>query len=367
MTIKQALSVVYIYPCHSEGEARKNPADSLKSWIASHPLAMTTLLQNYCHPEEAEQSHERSESRTRVGKTLSLDASVSGGVYGEAQEAEGSHNIMRFFAPLRMTENLVPNSGVGVETPTNLTQSSLSHCERVEFQLEHVRKLEIRERVKKAAFTLAETLITLGIIGIVAAMTIPNLMAHYRQKSFVIQWRKSFSTFAGAIRSMQESDEVLSGTHTNQGELEYELATIISRHMKISKICHEGKGVEEGCFPERYKIYYNDNVAYASSMDKLGGGSTCMSLLNGVLICLDANIVFFDVNGYGRPNTIGSDIYAAVMDLDNYVLRPAIGNRRNYGPVDGITLQPTAGNGTCDKTTNDRGWGCSKYYLHNMP
>ncbi|MCM1338156.1 MAG: hypothetical protein NC191_00615 [Muribaculaceae bacterium] len=31
--------------------ARKNPADSSKSWIASHSLAMTTLLQCYCHPE----------------------------------------------------------------------------------------------------------------------------------------------------------------------------------------------------------------------------------------------------------------------------------------------------------------------------
>ncbi|MCM1339231.1 MAG: hypothetical protein NC191_06135, partial [Muribaculaceae bacterium] len=38
--------------CHSEGEARKNPADSLKSWIASRPLAMTTLLQDYCHFEQ---------------------------------------------------------------------------------------------------------------------------------------------------------------------------------------------------------------------------------------------------------------------------------------------------------------------------
>ena len=34
----------------------------------------------------------------------------------------------------------------------------------------------------KKAFTLAEVLITLGIIGIVAAMTIPNLMNNYTQK-----------------------------------------------------------------------------------------------------------------------------------------------------------------------------------------
>ena len=35
---------------------------------------------------------------------------------------------------------------------------------------------------KKAAFTLAEVLITLGIIGIVAAMTLPTLIANYQKK-----------------------------------------------------------------------------------------------------------------------------------------------------------------------------------------
>ena len=38
-------------------------------------------------------------------------------------------------------------------------------------------------RHKKHAFTLAEVLITLGIIGIVAALTIPNLMTNTKKSS----------------------------------------------------------------------------------------------------------------------------------------------------------------------------------------
>ena len=43
------------------------------------------------------------------------------------------------------------------------------------------------------AFTLAEVLITLGIIGVVAAMTIPTLMANYKAKRLHSQFLKSYS------------------------------------------------------------------------------------------------------------------------------------------------------------------------------
>ena len=39
--------------------------------------------------------------------------------------------------------------------------------------------------IRRAAFTLAEVLITLGIIGVVAAMTIPTLITSYKEKQTV--------------------------------------------------------------------------------------------------------------------------------------------------------------------------------------
>ena len=45
----------------------------------------------------------------------------------------------------------------------------------------------------KKGFTLAEILITLGVIGIVAAMTIPGLITKYQQKQTVIQLKKVFN------------------------------------------------------------------------------------------------------------------------------------------------------------------------------
>lgn len=71
---------------------------------------------------------------------------------------------------------------------------------------------------KKPAFTLAEVLITLGIIGIVAAMTIPSLMSAYRKKVIEVRLVKFYTTINQAIKlaeydygEMEGWDELGSG------------------------------------------------------------------------------------------------------------------------------------------------------------
>lgn len=46
---------------------------------------------------------------------------------------------------------------------------------------------------RKAAFTLAEVLVTLGIIGVVAAMTMPNLIAKHQEKETVTRLKKAYT------------------------------------------------------------------------------------------------------------------------------------------------------------------------------
>ena len=57
---------------------------------------------------------------------------------------------------------------------------------------------------KKAAFTLAEVLITLGIIGIVAAMTLPALINNYRKTVTVNQLKVAYSIMAQALTMAQK-------------------------------------------------------------------------------------------------------------------------------------------------------------------
>lgn len=51
----------------------------------------------------------------------------------------------------------------------------------------------------KNGFTLAEVLITLGIIGIVAAMTIPQVLANYRKKSLEAKLKETYSILLNAV------------------------------------------------------------------------------------------------------------------------------------------------------------------------
>lgn len=56
----------------------------------------------------------------------------------------------------------------------------------------------------KKGFTLAEVLITLGIIGIVAAMTIPTLLQKNYERQTVVKLRQTQSILTQAIRMTEE-------------------------------------------------------------------------------------------------------------------------------------------------------------------
>ena len=50
----------------------------------------------------------------------------------------------------------------------------------------------------RTAFTLAEVLITIGIIGIVAALTIPNLLVQHRERANISKLKTVYSTITQA-------------------------------------------------------------------------------------------------------------------------------------------------------------------------
>lgn len=83
----------------------------------------------------------------------------------------------------------------------------------------------------KQAFTLAEVLITLGIIGVVATVTLPTLIQNYQTRT----WNAAASTFEaklGEALKIMNTQHELAGLQTTEAFIE-----MLQRHMKIQKIC----------------------------------------------------------------------------------------------------------------------------------
>ena len=118
--------------------------------------------------------------------------------------------------------------------------------------------VDMSDNIRRVAFTLAEVLITLGIIGIVAAMTIPTLISKYTEKQTVTHLIKVYTTLSNAFQmvnaeygpistwglknttSVDENDEVVYD-HSAQKIV----AERIKPYLKISRQCVIG----EICYP----------------------------------------------------------------------------------------------------------------------
>lgn len=112
--------------------------------------------------------------------------------------------------------------------------------------------------MKKNGFTLAEVLITLGIIGVVAAMTLPTLIQKHQKQVYVNGLKKAISTSQNMLKQMQadEGASDLSGTKLFlEGVYDYEsedgygnpnvFAEIVPKYLKVVKICKSEECTQE--------------------------------------------------------------------------------------------------------------------------
>ena len=88
--------------------------------------------------------------------------------------------------------------------------SNLLSSKKAAFTLaEGATHVDMFDNIPRAAFTLAEVLITLGIIGIVAAMTIPTLVQNYQKKLFETKVQYTYSLLSNVVqRSVAENGDI---------------------------------------------------------------------------------------------------------------------------------------------------------------
>ena len=109
----------------------------------------------------------------------------------------------------------------------------------------------------KSGFTLAEVLITLGIIGVVAAMTIPTLVADYQERSFNTA-DSVFQRKLGEALKVMNSQQTLAG-HTSTESFVNEL----KKHIKVTKTCANDKLMD--CFEN--EVFWGSGEATPEAVD----------------------------------------------------------------------------------------------------
>ena len=87
-------------------------------------------------------------------------------------------------------------------------------------------------RKRKAAFTLAEVLITIGIIGIVAALTIPAIIANTQGKEYEVARKRMLQTFGEGVRLISIQGEMQSANNAEDFVENY-----LKKQIKIMKTC----------------------------------------------------------------------------------------------------------------------------------
>ena len=175
--------------------------------------------------------------------------------------------------------------------------------------------------LKKAAFTLAEVLITLGIIGVVAAMTMPSLIQNYQEKATVTKLKKCYSLVSQAYVSILNDE---GGSDTLQAGDDLEMMEKFGKYLKYQKTC----GRNKGCFPNvTYKSVTGNG--YSKWEDDTTDRSRAI-LTDGTLIMFNKSVItenenyiyaqiYVDINGFKGPNQLGRDFFYFYINPEKIV------------------------------------------------
>ena len=160
------------------------------------------------------------------------------------------------------------------------------------------------------AFTLAEVLITIGVIGIVAAIAIPSLINHYNDKVLETRYKKTKSILINGYKLMMAKDQLFDISQLEfMSDFENKAA---EAHKEVFKILSDtNSGLDAETLPKDYTIEDNDSPSEFNWEDVSYAFQTTDGMLYGIEQGEELNnlYIYADVNGASSPNTVEKDLY----------------------------------------------------------
>ena len=181
------------------------------------------------------------------------------------------------------------------------------------------------------SFTLAEVLITLVIIGVIAVMTVPAVMNTIGEQERAAKVKKVFSTYGkaftyarafGADMEFQEVDKSQEAMNAWYDEF-------MKNRLSTLKVCYDTKG----CWNNGNTYYFNGQIV-ESNRAGIGIGNQIITakLADGTMVNMDmwsnqnsiknqfgidpkgssVMVIYFDINGERLPNKLGKDVFVMI-------------------------------------------------------
>ncbi|HIT92478.1 MAG TPA: type II secretion system protein [Candidatus Stercorousia faecigallinarum] len=210
-------------------------------------------------------------------------------------------------------------------------------------------------QVARLAFTLAEVLVTLGIIGVVSAMTVPTLVQNHQRKTYTTSLHKVYNQISQALMQYQTDRNALNLAEAGLTN-EDAVGGFFKTYFKVINDCGEDFSP---CFASasEYK-YLNGKALNPDKRGKhivLADGTSIRyeyrSNLGLVLIEL-----FVDINGVKGPNIAGRDIFALYIykngNIDDYSYDNTTAERLTK------EQRERSFNTVCSGNTNGNWYGC---------
>ncbi len=228
------------------------------------------------------------------------------------------------------------------------------------------------------AFTMAEVLITIGIIGVVAAMTLPGVIKNYERKETETRLQRAYSIINQAFMAAQAKHGEIKDW-PEWDDAEFILEHYIKPEIKEAKVYPSSDSIYnlmcfDGDFPGNYqngndKSQYGwmDNVYMTTPF--LPNKTASIKLMDGTCIGLNpiypnytsySKRVFIDTNGsYKRPNKAGIDLFFYIVDENRimpYGYEKSLTEISDKTKTNSCHLQATLGGYYCAAKIMAEGW-----------
>lgn len=205
----------------------------------------------------------------------------------------------------------------------------------------------------KKGFTLAEVLITLVIIGVIAALTIPTLMKNTQKQELITGLKKASSTLSQALMDISRNNDAPAGDYSFMNNVDFvdEFAKVAN----VLKICN----TPNECFSSTLKNTDGKYKYLSGSNANLDTGKSFITADGQLFVYTTQKNVYglttedsdnfigriiVDVNGQKNPNTVGRDVFTFYI-------------------INGKGIVPAGANSLTDCSSSGMGFTCTSRIL----